>query len=356
MVREVEIRSASIVIVRGKDMKIRAFHNICSHRGMKLVWDRQGRGGKFSCPYHAWVYNAEGALTNIPDEACFPHVDKQQSGLTPVACDVWENFVFINLDPQPAQTLVEFLGPLTQALNNAPFEAYSDRAGISFPIHANWKLALEAQSEAYHASALHAKTVAKMLASRDNPFVHVLAWKPLGAHRSQSIPMNPNYVAPASKPVQKWAFGNAVSMVMGDDSQNQSEIGFASQPGANPAGSNLWSNEQFGVYPNFIFQISVGGWWLHRVWPIDEGNCRWEVVYHSRPARSLRERFSNQYSLAFNRDTLTEDNNALERQQPIIASGGAKRVNFGDGEVLCRYFAAVNDAITDSFAKAVAAE
>src|SRR5690606_15064449 len=90
IVREVKIRSASIIIVRGKGMTIRAFHNICSHRGMKLVWDDKGKGGKFSCPYHAWIYDSAGDLVNVPDEACFPHVDKKQSGLTPVRCDSWE--------------------------------------------------------------------------------------------------------------------------------------------------------------------------------------------------------------------------------------------------------------------------
>ena len=82
---------------------------------MKLVWDRKGRGGKFSCPYHAWLYDAEGALVNIPDEGCFAHVDKQESGLTPIHCDIWEGFIFVNLDPSPAQTLKEFLGPGARA-------------------------------------------------------------------------------------------------------------------------------------------------------------------------------------------------------------------------------------------------
>jgi phenylpropionate dioxygenase-like ring-hydroxylating dioxygenase large terminal subunit len=76
MVRDIDVRSVSAIIVRGKDMKVRAFYNMCSHRGMKLLWEGKGRGGKFSCPYHAWTYDAQGALTNIPDERCFPHVSK----------------------------------------------------------------------------------------------------------------------------------------------------------------------------------------------------------------------------------------------------------------------------------------
>src|SRR3546814_6689112 len=66
--KTIDILSVSAIIARGKDGEIRAFHNICSHRGMKLVWDQRGRGGKFSCPYHAWLYDTQGALLNIPDE------------------------------------------------------------------------------------------------------------------------------------------------------------------------------------------------------------------------------------------------------------------------------------------------
>src|ERR1700709_1248449 len=60
--REVPVRNTSIIIVRGKDMKVRAFYNSCAHRGMQLVWEKQGRGGRFVCPYHAWMYNSSGEL------------------------------------------------------------------------------------------------------------------------------------------------------------------------------------------------------------------------------------------------------------------------------------------------------
>src|SRR3546814_13189181 len=89
---------------------------------MKLVWDQRGRGGKFSCPYHAWLYDTQGALLNIPDEGCFRHVDKKESGLSPIACEVLEGFIFINLAPR--QSLVKFLGPIADRLRDAPFGDY----------------------------------------------------------------------------------------------------------------------------------------------------------------------------------------------------------------------------------------
>ena len=155
IVRDVKVRKSSIILVRGKDLHIRAFHNICAHRGMKLVWDDKGRGGRCSCPYHAWMFDSAGDLLHIPDEGCFPHVDKKASGLTPVRCDAWEGMIFVNLDMQGTQTLLEFLGPVADRLKDVPFGSYPYTARVGSMINANWKLAIEAQCEAYHVRVLH---------------------------------------------------------------------------------------------------------------------------------------------------------------------------------------------------------
>jgi phenylpropionate dioxygenase-like ring-hydroxylating dioxygenase large terminal subunit len=348
IVRDVAVRSVSAVIVRGKDMKIRAFHNICSHRGMKLVWDSKGRGGKFSCPYHAWTYDSQGALTNIPDEACFPHVDKKESGLTPIACDVWENLVFINLDPEPRQTLLEFLGPVAERIKDIPFKSYPYTARVGSPIDSNWKLAIEAQCEAYHVRALHAKTVAKVLSSKNNPYVHPISWEMLGAHRLSSVPRNPDFQLSEEKLVQSFSFRNATQMVIADTgAQHGPEKTFANHPDINKHQSNVWGNDQYVLYPHFIFHLSMGGWWLHRFWPLESGKCYWEAIYHFERPASLRNQFAIQYSLALNRDTLMEDNLALVQQQQVMESGAKKWVQFGDQEIMCKHLAAVSEAITN---------
>jgi phenylpropionate dioxygenase-like ring-hydroxylating dioxygenase large terminal subunit len=146
VVREIHCRSTSVLIVRGRDGKLNAFHNICAHRGMKLVWDVKGNG-TFTCPYHAWSYASDGALKVIPDAGCFPHVDRASSGLRPIKLDIWEGFIFINLDANSTQTLEEFLGPLADRLGGAPFQEFSYCVSMSEMLDTNWKLAHEAQSE-----------------------------------------------------------------------------------------------------------------------------------------------------------------------------------------------------------------
>jgi phenylpropionate dioxygenase-like ring-hydroxylating dioxygenase large terminal subunit len=346
IVREVKVRSASVILVRGKDMAIRAFHNICSHRGMKLVWDDQGHGSKFACPYHAWVYNSSGELVNVPDEGCFAHVNKKESGLARVACEVWEGLIFINLDPKLQQTLTQFLGPLAQRLKNVPFASYPYTARVGAVIDANWKLAIEAQCEAYHVRALHRRTVAMMLSSRENPFVHPIQCEFLGAHRTQSVPRNPEFELPADKLVQSFSFRHAAQMVIADTGAHKATgPTFAGHPDINVAKSDVWGNDQYVLYPHFIFHVSLGGWWLHRFWPLAPGKTFWEAVYHFERPTSLRNRFAIQCSLALNRDTLMEDNLALVQQQQVMESGAKKWVQFGTPEIMCTHLAAVSEAV-----------
>jgi len=347
IVRDVKIRSASIIIVRGKDMKIRAFHNICAHRGMKLVWDRKGRGGKFSCPYHAWMFDSTGDLVNIPDEGCFSHVDKKESGLTPVRVDTWESFIFVNLDAEGTQSLQEYLGPVAKRLKDMPFESYSYAARVSCEIDANWKLAAEAQCEAYHVRALHSRTVAKMLSSKDNPYVHPIDTELLGAHRLQSVPRNPDFALTPEKLVQAFSIMATGYMTMKSEHIDAVERTFMDHPDLNKTQSNVWGNDQYSLYPHFLLHLALGGCWMHRFWPVAPNKCQWEAIYQFQKPKSLRQVFATQYSLALNRDTLMEDNLALVQQQEVMEGGAKTVVQFGDGEIVCKHLAAVSEAVAN---------
>jgi len=118
--------------------------------------------------------------------------------------------------------------------------------------------------------------------------------------------------------------------------------------GFNPQKSPMWGNDQFAIYPHFLFHVSHGGWWMHRFWPVAPGVTDWESLYHLETPRSLRARFSTCYSLAFNRDTLQEDNLALVQQQQVMPSGGRAVAQFGEHEIQCRHIAAVHHAVAES--------
>src|SRR5439155_24323394 len=116
--RELEVAKTSIIVVRDLQGEVRAFHNICRHRGNKLVWNdfpREATSGScraLTCKYHGWRYDLGGACTFVNQESEFFDLDKGDHGLVPVHCDVWAGFVFVNLADEPAQSLREFLGPM----------------------------------------------------------------------------------------------------------------------------------------------------------------------------------------------------------------------------------------------------
>ena len=122
LVRELAVCKVSVLVVRGRDHQVRAFYNVCPHRGNLLVMDDKGRcPGRFGCNFHSWAFTPEGDLAFIPDEDNFFALDKSKLGLTPIHCDIWEGFIFINLSPQPAETLRQFLGGVATQLDGAPF-------------------------------------------------------------------------------------------------------------------------------------------------------------------------------------------------------------------------------------------
>jgi phenylpropionate dioxygenase-like ring-hydroxylating dioxygenase large terminal subunit len=347
-VRDVECHSASAIIVRGKDDKVRAFHNICSHRGMRLVWGSSGRGGKFSCPYHAWLYDSSGALAHVPDAECFTQFNKADNGLTPIHCDVWEGFIFINLAQQPTQTLAEFLGPLGERLAGAPFSDFTRVCTLSQEVVGNWKLGIEAASEGYHVQALHAKTVGGLLSTKDNPHVRFVHVTPLGPHRCATVPCNPDYRLPENRIVQRFAQANAAQMMVEGGQQGNIGGTFLSHPAINPLKSDLFANEQFNLFPNTSLHISLGGYWMTSYWPITKELSRWRSTFFFRTPRSHAEEFSIQAAMGLSRDIFAEDNSCFQKQQAALASGGKSHVIFAESEMMLRHHIAVIQGIEDN--------
>ena len=163
--KEIEVARTSIILVKGRDDRIRAFYNVCRHRGNKLVWndfpDQATRGTcrQFTCKYHGWRYDLDGALTFVQQESEFFDVDKVDYGLRPVHCDVWNGFIFINFDAEPRQSLREFLGPMITGLDDYPFGKLTERYEWIAHNNSNWKIFADAFQEYYHVPSLHPQQV-----------------------------------------------------------------------------------------------------------------------------------------------------------------------------------------------------
>ena len=152
-----DIGNESIIVTRTKE-GVRAFYNVCTHRGTKLVWDERGRKKVFVCPFHSWSFHNSGELHRITDEETFhPDVVAHRPGLTPMACGEHAGIIFIHMGDNPP--------PLAQSIGlpEGYLEAYQiDRMRVVRHVRSewgsNWKLGVEAFYESYHLHAVHPET------------------------------------------------------------------------------------------------------------------------------------------------------------------------------------------------------
>ena len=122
-VGDIAVCRASVIVWRGMDGGLRAFHNTCMHRGNTLAWPNEPCGNRrtLQCRFHGWTYESDGRLTHVPDEKMFAGLDKERRGLMEIAVDVWEGFIFVNLDPEPEESLSEYLGEMGRHLSGFPY-------------------------------------------------------------------------------------------------------------------------------------------------------------------------------------------------------------------------------------------
>jgi phenylpropionate dioxygenase-like ring-hydroxylating dioxygenase large terminal subunit len=148
-----DIVDDSVIVTRTAAGDIRAFINVCLHRGTKLrVAD--GNVPAFRCPFHGFMWNLDGSLADIPSAWDYPQLDTTQFDLPEVRCDVWGGFVWINLDANCAP-LAEQLEVLPEHFAHTDFATRMCTFHASKVVPANWKIVMEAFNESYHVIATH---------------------------------------------------------------------------------------------------------------------------------------------------------------------------------------------------------
>ena len=145
------------LILRGQDGAVRAFHNICRHRGSRLVADEKGScRNALVCPFHGWVYNLDGTLRGAARPKSFPPLDKDEFALKPLECEVWQGFVFIRFAPGPQPSVAEVMKPFEAELSHYRSEEMVPTGSIwtqESPV--NWKSVRDVDNEGYHVAMAH---------------------------------------------------------------------------------------------------------------------------------------------------------------------------------------------------------
>jgi Rieske 2Fe-2S family protein len=149
-----ELDGESIIVVRGRDAELRAFYNVCRHRGTALVEDQCGTAVRFQCPYHAWIYDLEGQLVRAKHTEDLEDFSPAEYGLAPIRLETWQGFVFLNLDAR-AGSLADQLGDLVEHVARFDFAALRPARTLEYDVAANWKFIAENYSECYHCPGLH---------------------------------------------------------------------------------------------------------------------------------------------------------------------------------------------------------
>ena len=339
--RELDAAGTSAIIVRDAAGETRAFHNMCRHRGNKLVWqdfpqeETSGVCRQFTCKYHGWRYDLEGALTFVQQESEFFDLDKADFGLVPLRCEVWEGFIFVNLDAD-APPLRDYMGRLGAGIEGYPFHEMTQVHKYRAEIGANWKLFIDAFMEFYHAPVLHAKQAVADESRKlqeygyealsydiDGPHAVVSSWGGMSPPKDESM------VKPIERVLRSGLFGV----------WDAPDIGIDALPdGLNPTRHPAWGEDSFLFFPNFMLLIWKPNWYLtYHYWPTSQNTHIFEGTLYFVPPTNAYERLQQELAVVTFKEYGLQDSNTLEATQRMLETRVVDRFPLCDQEVMLRH-------------------
>ena len=153
--RSFEYLGESVIVIRGDDGEVRAFSNVCRHRGSRLVDGSGGCAKVLTCPYHAWSYARDGKLVGVPHRNEYPGLQTEKLGLFPVALEKWRGFLFVTLEPG-APSVAEMMAPYEDEVAPYRFEDLRAIGRVTLRHRAlNWKTIADNYSDGLHIPVGH---------------------------------------------------------------------------------------------------------------------------------------------------------------------------------------------------------
>ena len=152
----------SVIVVRDRKGELRAFLNVCRHRGARVCLEEQGKlKSAMQCRYHAWTYGLDGKLVGAPNMKDDPSFDMANRGLLPVALQAWEGLIWLNLAEAP-ESLADQLGSLFDRYARYQVGSLQVASTIKYDVRSNWKLIVENFSECCHCPTVHPELSAEV--------------------------------------------------------------------------------------------------------------------------------------------------------------------------------------------------
>jgi Rieske 2Fe-2S family protein len=287
-----QVVDADVLIVRDGSGTLRAFHNVCRHRGTALCAEPQGRlAGSIQCPYHAWTYGLDGRLLAAPMMDEVEGFDRAAHGLGPVGCAEWDGHVFVNL-AAAAPALQAQLRDLP--VRFAPWRMSELRRvqQTVYDVAANWKLIVQNYNECLHCPVIHP------LLNRMHHY--------LGA---ENVPSTDAYCGGAM------GFKEGVETLSADGQRRRAFL-----PGLGARERALVS--YFVVYPNLLLTLHPDYMTTVTIWPQAVDRTRLVCEWHFHPSEIAKPDFVYQDAVEFWDRTNREDWAISELAQRGIASRG----------------------------------
>ncbi|MEQ8164823.1 MAG: SRPBCC family protein, partial [Alphaproteobacteria bacterium] len=261
---DLAVARTSLLIVRAKDGSLKAFHNVCQHRGNRLVWDKAGHcKGALSCGYHGWTYDTSGKLLYVPDEENFWELDKAKHSLAQVAVDTWKGFVFVNLSPESAPPLLDYLGPVAEELKNYPFEQFTYGVRYLVEVAANWKICATSQEEGYHLPYVHKQSHGRAIPHDPDGNFRSIEIELLGDHSRITTGPHPDFRPSRMEAVTMRYLSGFVDAFSQDSSGND---------------EHAHTFDYYSIFPNFHMLVLNGNYLRYNFWPISEDRTLWEIT------------------------------------------------------------------------------
>ena len=172
--RTVQVGRESVLVTRSRSGEVRAFFNICRHRGAQLCTQDSGEVKRaFQCPYHAWTYDLDGKLIAAPNLTKMPDIDRTEYGLRRIAVREWLGYVWVCLATEPPSFEESVIKDVLDRLGDLESIDHYDVANLGvgrrivYDVQANWKLIIENFMECYHCATIHPELVEVLPEFRD---------------------------------------------------------------------------------------------------------------------------------------------------------------------------------------------
>ena len=282
------IAGESLIVLRDQKSEVRAFYNVCRHRGTRLKEDACGHASTIQCPYHAWTYGLDGRLTGSPHMDEVPGFDKADYSLRAVNLALWEGFIFINLDGN-AMPLEEWFAPLNGKFSHWNIPTLQPAKRIEYDVQANWKLMFENYSECYHCPGVHPQL------QKVSPYDSAENDLREGPFLGGFMKINPGKSLTMS--------GNACAAFVGKI-------------------ENLQQVFYYSIFPNMLLSLHPEYVMLHQLWPQSPERtlivCDW--LFHPDAARAGQAVYNPDDAIEFWDMTNKQDWRVCELSQQGIAS------------------------------------